>query len=542
MLDALDQKARTARDDRRGNLGIDRVLHRFFHRLEVLRIDDDDVLVAVGGKNVLDLQLFGDLALECEAAARVVLMTGHAGDRVIEHDGNDVPLIVDDLRRAGHAGVEERGIADHAEDLFVGLTGRFERLCHAHGDRKAAAHADAGIQSGKRRGEAERVAADVACHNVVLMSADRVEEAAVRAARAQSRRTGDGLDADVDRFRLLAEQTLAEKLRIELIEVADQFLADALDARRFDLLLHERIELLDDVELFDLLRKRADQVHRKRIGETELQERRARGERVLGILIRDRSGDDADLGPVDLLFVELRSVCVRFERLKILFDLRVVLVRVRGGRNVFHVALIRGNFALLALAEANETLRMRDARGDAVHDRHVELLGDLIGLLQEVEAFLRIAGLDHCDLRRARIVPVVLLVLRGVHAGIVRRDDDEAAANAVVRRRKQRVRRHVDADVLHRREGTDARDRRAVRDLDRNLLVRRPLAVQSFLILREVFKDFRAGRARIRRADTNARFERAARDRFVAGKQNRIHDSFRLSDLFPNQSVWLYYI
>ena len=116
-------------------------------------------------------------------------MAGHAGDRVIKHHGDDVALVVDDLRRAGHAGMEECGVADDAEDLFVGLAGRLKRLCHAHCHRESAAHADAGIERGKRRREAERVAADIACHDEVLMPRDRIEEAAVRAARAKRRRT-----------------------------------------------------------------------------------------------------------------------------------------------------------------------------------------------------------------------------------------------------------------------------------------------------------------------------------------------------------------
>ena len=92
----------------------------------------------------------------------------------------------------------------------------------------------------------------------------------MRAARAECRRTGNGLDADVDRFGLLAEQALTKKLRIQLVHVADELLAHAFDARRLDLLLHERIKLLDDIELFHLLREGLDELHRKRIGKTEL--------------------------------------------------------------------------------------------------------------------------------------------------------------------------------------------------------------------------------------------------------------------------------
>ena len=57
------------------------------HGGQILRIDDDDPLIAIGGENVLDLQLFGNIALQREAGAGVVLMACHAGDGVVEHDG-----------------------------------------------------------------------------------------------------------------------------------------------------------------------------------------------------------------------------------------------------------------------------------------------------------------------------------------------------------------------------------------------------------------------------------------------------------------------
>ena len=64
VLDALDEQARASRDDGSGDLGGKRVLHGLLHGLKILRIDDVNILVAVGGEDVLDLQGLGDVALQ----------------------------------------------------------------------------------------------------------------------------------------------------------------------------------------------------------------------------------------------------------------------------------------------------------------------------------------------------------------------------------------------------------------------------------------------------------------------------------------------
>ena len=56
---------------------------------------------------------------------------------------------------------------------------------------------------------AESIAADVARDDEVLVLCHRIEEAAVRAAGAESGRTGHGSDADVHGLRFLAEDALA---------------------------------------------------------------------------------------------------------------------------------------------------------------------------------------------------------------------------------------------------------------------------------------------------------------------------------------------
>ncbi len=71
----------------------------------------------------------------------------------------------------------------------------------------------------------------------------------------------------------------------------------------------------------------------------------------------------------------------------------------------------------------------------------------------------------------------VLFILGGMHPLIISDTDHHARIDAGISCRKQRVRRHVQPDMLHRAERACTADRRTKRNLHRNLLIRRPLGV-----------------------------------------------------------------
>ena len=285
--------------------------------------------------------------------------------------------------------MEERRVAQNAEYLFVGLSGALERLRHAHGDCEAAAHADAAVQRVQRRRKAERIAADVARDDKVLVAGHGVEEAAVRTAGTQRGRTRDGRDADVYSLGRVAENTLAQQLRIQLVELAGQLLAGAGDTGGADLLLHEGVKLLDDVELFDLRGEFADERHRQGIGNAELQEGGILREGVLGVFIGDGGGDDADLAAVQLHAVEAGGTGVFLQRAEVFLDLGVVEIGVSGGGNEFaDVSGIGRDCFFRAFAEADKALGVRNAGRDAVEHRKIEFFRDLIGVLHEVQTLL----------------------------------------------------------------------------------------------------------------------------------------------------------
>ena len=338
----------------------------------------------------------------------------------------------------------------------------------------------------------------------------------MRAARAQCRRTGDGRNAHIDALRLFAENALLQKLRIQLVELSGQFLADAVDAGGLDLVFHEAVELLNDIELFDLGGKLADEIHGQRIGEAQLEERGVRREGVLGVFIGDGGGNDADLAAIEIHAVERRCAAVFLQSRQRGLHLGMVQVGVGGRGDVLAgVARIGRDGLLGALAEADKALGVGDAGGGAEKHRQVELLGDLVCSLHEVQTLLRVGGLDHGELGGERVMAVVLLILRGMHTGIVGRDDDKAAGDAVVGSGEDGVCRHVHANVLHGAHRPDARDAGAVCHLGSHLLVGSPFAVEVVTVLGEILEDLRAGGARIGRADLHSGFVGAAGDGLV---------------------------
>ena len=162
---------------------------------------------------------------------------------------------------------------------------------------------------------------------------------------------------------------------------------------------------------------------------------------------------------------------------------------------------------------------MVDTGGGAEQDGGVELLGDLAGDLHEILALLTVGGFDHRHLGGAGIVTVILLVLGGMHTGIVGGDDDIAAGDTHIACGEQGIGCHIQTHVLHSAQRAHTGHGGAVSHLGGHLLVRRPLAVDIVFVLGGLLQNLGAGCAGIGGTDFDAGFVNAARDGFVAGKQ-----------------------
>ena len=421
--------------------------------------------------------------------------------------------------------MEERGVAHDAEHHLIGDALTLEGLGHAHAGGEAAAHADAHVHAVQRRRKAQGIAADIAGDHIVLVLGQGVEETAVGAAGAQCGGTlghchiGDGLIVRLD-----AQHTLPHQLGIQLVHDAGEFLAHAVDAGGLDLVLHEGLQLFDDVQLLHLGGEVADQVHGQRIGQAQLQEGGTLGEHFLGVLIGDGGGDDAHLAVAQFQLVQavLQSggAAVLGQLHQTLLHQRMVGIGVGGGADeLAGVALVLGGGVLHALAELHQTLAVADAGGGAVQHGGIEFLGDLAGQLHEVLALLGVAGLHHGDLGGTGIVTVILLVLGGMAAGVVGGDHHEGAVDAHVAGGEQGVGGHVQAHHLHGAEGTGAGHGGAVSHLGGHLFIGGPLAVHVVLVLGHVLQDLGAGGTGIRGTDFDTGFVDAAGGGLVTGHQ-----------------------
>jgi hypothetical protein len=116
----------------------------------------------------------------------------------------------------------------------------------------------------------------------------------VGAAGAQRGRTGNGLYAHVHGDGLFAEHALSTSWGLSSYSLPVSSLPTQ-GCRRPSSVLHEGLQLLDDVELVHLGGKILDELHGQREGEAQLQEGGVLRESFLGVLIGYGGRDDADL-------------------------------------------------------------------------------------------------------------------------------------------------------------------------------------------------------------------------------------------------------
>ena len=162
---------------------------------------------------------------------------------------------------------------------------------------------------------------------------------------------------------------------------------------------------------------------------------------------------------------------------------------------------------------------MGDPGGQPQQHRRVESLGQLIPQLGESQTFGGIAGLQHGHLGGDGVMAGILLVLGGMHPGIVRHGADHAAVHPYVGGGIKRVGRHVQPHVLHGAEAAGAAGGRAEGDLEGHLLVGGPLGIDIRAVLHHAFGDFGARRARVGGHDRDPRLVQAPGNRLVAQQQ-----------------------
>ena len=188
--------------------------------------------------------------------------------------------------------MHERRIADDGDGVRrILFSGGFIESVQAGNGR---AHADGRVDGGKRRGGAQRIAADVA-EDRQLVLFQRIKQTSVRTARAHDRRTARdcfiqllaGMDRHTELFRHI--------ILAELADAAEQLLAgDVLYADGAAMRFNNSVQLFDNDDLFNAFREFLNFFYRQGIDHAELQNRVAVTADLLDVLIAGRRRDEAD--------------------------------------------------------------------------------------------------------------------------------------------------------------------------------------------------------------------------------------------------------
>ena len=137
---------------------------------------------------------------------------------------------------------------------------------------------------------------------------------------------------------------------------------------------------------------------------------------------------------------------------------------------------------------------VRQARGETDDHRGAEFLGHLERIVGDVVSFLLVGRLEARDEREFRIVAGILLVLGGVHGGVVGDHHHETAVGAGDGGVHERVSGHVQAHVFHAHHRAFARVGHTDGGLHSGLLVASPDAMHltslALLGVLDKFGDF----------------------------------------------------
>ncbi len=101
------------------------------------------------------------------------------------------------------------------------------------------------------------------------------------------------------------------------------------------------------------------------------------------------------------------------------------------------------------LAQLDRAHRMADASGQAHQNRGIEVLAQTKSGDHQVFGFLAIGWLQAGDASKLGESAVILLVLAGVHSGVVGRDDHQSGFGAGHRCVHESVGSDVEPDMLH---------------------------------------------------------------------------------------------
>ena len=386
--------------------------------------------------------------------------------------------------------MHECGIADYRDGMARGF--RILHFDKAMDGADGSAHAQGRVHGTERSGGPERVTADIAqAGDLVLFQG--IEEPAVRTSGAHGRRTRRDRVIQGFSFIQFFAQAFRDHILGEFPAHGKKVLSADLKSQLAAVILEDRIHLFRDDKLFHFRREIADQLFRKRIGHTELQDGDTVPEHFLYILIAGRGSDDADIRSAHLHTVDRSALSPLSEFFRALLDDGMAFFGVARHHDIFGDILFIGDLLRdSALAGFHDRLGVGYSRAHADDHWSVELFGQFECDLYKCKRLCRVRGLQHGNLGGDGVVAGILLVLGGMHAGIIRDRDDKTAVHSCVGHGIERVRGDVEADVLHAAESAASCQTGSEGGFQGNLLIRGPFAV-DFIIFDGFFRYLRTG-------------------------------------------------
>ncbi len=451
------------------------------------------------------------------ARPRVVLATRHGRGPVVENQHRAVPAVVHHVQQPGDARMHERRIADNRHDLLGFLFRQHLGKPHRIADPRA--HTDTGIHVRNRRKHPERVTTDVPHHPHLEFLQNSVG-GAVGTAGTKHRRARRNVLGRVGR-RMRDPEDVAHTVRVQFPH---------LERRRFGLNIQPhrpqpgfqiRIEFLEDKNALEPGGKLPDLLFRQRVQHPQLQNR-GLGQHFAHILIGHPGGHDPPfaVGPLRLRIDRRRLSPLRQFRGPFV-DNHLTALGVSGNHDIFPRIAVQSHrtVQLNRFRRHDNTLAVADTRGHAQNHRRVKILADLQRLTHKLIGFLAVGGFKHRHLGERAVVAVVLLVLRAMHARVVRRHDHDPALGPGIGQGKKRIGGDVQPHVLHGHQNARAAKRGANPHLEGHLFVRRPLGVDFRMAGRDGFQNFRTRSPGVSRRQAHPPVQGAQGDRLVAGKK-----------------------
>ena len=306
----------------------------------------------------------------------------------------------------------------------------------------------------------------------------------------------------------------------ELHDAGHNVPAPAGDAQSPHVLLQKVVQFFDNQEAGDCGSEFSDQGIGIGVGHSQLEHGRLRPD-LPDILVGYGRGNDPQASVPPLYPVGGRAFCYFLQSGQpLLHPLAHGPAPNRYGHepgrilDQSHLLLRQRSLSLLYQAAG-----VADSGGGAQNDRGLELLRYLKGQDQKVLGLLAVGGLEQGNLGKSGVIAGILLVLRGVHSRIVGHAGHKAALHPDIAQGHERIRRHIQAHMLHGHNAASPGQGCSCCDLEGHLFIGRPLAVHIWLVPGQALKYLRGGRSGISRSHSHAGLKGPAGYGLIAGHQ-----------------------